>query len=63
MDVRTACRYVLILATSAASALGLYLVPALHAQDNAGPAPAGVQQTSATCDFSSVGLLAIATFT
>ena len=50
----TASRYVLILAASVASALGLYLVPALHAQDSNGPTPAELQQPSAACDFSSV---------
>ncbi len=50
----TAPRHVVILAASVASALGLYLVPALHAQDNTGPTPAELQQPSATCDFSSV---------
>ena len=50
----TASRHFLIFAASVASALGLYLVPALHAQDNTGPTPAELQQPSATCDFSSV---------
>ncbi len=50
----TAPRHVLIIAAYVESALGLYLVPSLHAQDNTGPTPAELQQPSAACDFSSL---------